>query len=267
MGGGVRSRNRRAQGPAVAVIPAGIVGTVRTGSLGFQVSANGALAFVPANLTANDSSLWDATAPSCRSRSTGQLRKSTCAPDGRRIALSERQRRRNHRSCSRHPRGCRGRGRGHQLPIWTVDGTTPVLPPLQRAVLGDGQRQRQSSCGPEQRHKHVPRHGGARPGHVRRPVLPKRPAISLLSLSGRVRSEAAQCDVRLRGSPHLSPDNRWLRLSVERDRTAGGLRPTLSRARSRMAGIRGWRRSGAVGSRRSGNLVPRQPANHVGRVR
>ncbi len=41
--------NAKARGDAVSVIPAGMVGTVRTGSLGFQVSSTGTLVFVPAD--------------------------------------------------------------------------------------------------------------------------------------------------------------------------------------------------------------------------
>ena len=39
--------NATPRGTPVSVIPSGIVGTVRTGSMGFQVSSNGTLAFIP----------------------------------------------------------------------------------------------------------------------------------------------------------------------------------------------------------------------------
>ena len=262
----------RPQGPAVAVIPAGIVGTVRTGSLGFQVSANGALAFVPATFDNKRLvSVGREGAELPLALPTGQLRQSTRV-SGRTTHRfgARRQRRRNHRSCSRHPRGCRGRGRGHQLPDLDGRRHTPGLPPLQRAVLGDGRRQRQSSCGPEQRRQtRPPARRGPNPDTFFAVRLLPNTAGDLYSsvAEWRVRSEAAHCNVRLRRESALVARQSLAALSVERDRTAGGLRPTLSRARSRMAGIGGWRRSGAVGSGRSGNLLPRQPANHVGRVR
>jgi hypothetical protein len=43
-------------GAAVPVIPSGVVGTVRSGSLGFQLSSTGTLVFVPVDFASSGSS-------------------------------------------------------------------------------------------------------------------------------------------------------------------------------------------------------------------
>ena len=220
--------------------------------------------------TANDSSLSDATAPSCHSRSRpaataihASLPTDDASPWSGKAASSK-----SSTSLAAPARLSCPRPSAPTSPSGRADGTRLVFRrynvPFWATPTAAAKQ-----VGPEQRRQHVPRLGGARPRHFhRRPAAAGHGRGSLPSLAQwRVCSEAAHCNVRLRRESALVARQALAALSVERDRTAGGLRPTLSRARSRMAGIGGWRRSGAVGSGRARNLLPRQPSDHVGRVR
>ena len=138
VGGAARSGHRDDDGPCRAGDSCRAIGTIRTGSLGFQVSTTGTLAYVPANfdskrlvLVGRDGSelplapaagqLWQST--SSARRTSHRLR-------------ARRQRHRGRRSRSRHSSGGDAGGLGTNFPVWTADGANLVVSPFQRAVLG-----------------------------------------------------------------------------------------------------------------------------------
>ena len=118
-----------ARGAAVQVIPQGVVGTVRTGSLGFQVSANGTLAFVPANFdnkrlvsVGRDGSELPLGLPS------GSYGNPRISLDGRRIAIEREGSLVDLVDLARGTRAVVAPAAvGTNFPIWTADGAKVVV--------------------------------------------------------------------------------------------------------------------------------------------
>ncbi len=159
------------RGSAVTAIPSGVVGYVRWGSLGFQVSANGTLLFVPRNLdnkrfvtVGRDGSELPLGLPQ------GSYGNPRISPDGRRVAVETGgQRRRLVRPRPRHPRRA-GAGRGRDAVRDLERRRLPArVPALQRPVLGRRRRQRPDGRRPGRRRQHLSRVGRARSRFVHRP--------------------------------------------------------------------------------------------------
>ena len=201
-------------GPAVQVIPAGTIGTIRTGSLGFQVSTTGTLAYVPANfdskrlvIVGRDGSELPLGLP------PGSYGNPRVAPDGRRIAF---ERDGSVVEAVDLARGTRAvvmpAAVGTNFPVWTADGANLVSRrfnvPFWAAADGTGR------AGP------IP-HGDANtsPGSagpdgdtiIAVRLLPETAGdLYLLSVRGAFPPKALVATPSYEGSPHLSRDGRWL---------------------------------------------------------
>jgi Tol biopolymer transport system component len=204
----------RGRGPAVVVIPAGFVGTVRTGSLGFQLSANGTLVFVPVNFdskrlvsVARDGAELPLALPP---GSYGNPRMST---DGRRIGF---EREGSVVETVDLVRGTRAvvvpSAVGTNFPLWTADGTRLVFRrnnvPFWAAADGSGK----SGVVPNSDPNTSP--GSAGPDAdtiIAVRLLPETGGdLYLVSLSGAFAARPLVATPAYEGSPHLSPDKRWL---------------------------------------------------------
>jgi Tol biopolymer transport system component len=203
-----------ALGTAVPVIPAGVVGPVRAGSLGFEVSTNGTLVFVPANFdtkrfvsVGRDGSELPLPMP------PGRYGNPRLSPDGRRVAID--------RDGSRIElldleRGTHAvvvpSGVGTNFVIWTSDGANLVFRRLNAAVWaaanGSGKTGRvphgdantsPASAGPDASSfigiRLMPQTGGD---------------LYLMSVTGAFPPRPIVETRAYEGSPHLSPDGRWL---------------------------------------------------------
>jgi serine/threonine-protein kinase len=202
------------RGSAVPVIPAGVVGTVRSGSLGFQVTLNGTLVFVPTEFdhkrvvsVGRDGSEFPLNLPPDR---YGNPR---ISPDGRRLLIESAG---SVIETLDLLRGTRARltaaAVGTSFSTWTADGETVVFRrfnvPFWTAADGSGK------AGP------VP--GGSindfpsSPGpnadsflNVR--IQPETSGdIFLMSISGAFPPKALLATKAYEGGAELSPDGRWL---------------------------------------------------------
>jgi hypothetical protein len=157
---------------------------------------------------------------------------------------------------------------GTNFPLWTTDGTRLVFRrynvPFWAAADGSGKsglvpngdaNTSPSSAGPDADTFLAVR------------LLPETAGdLYLLSLSGAFPAKPLVATPAYEGSPHLSPDKRWL-LYQSCDGPTGGLRSQVSGARSGVAGVGGRRGPAKVGFIRAGNLLSRQPADDGGCVR
>jgi Tol biopolymer transport system component len=203
-----------ALGDAVPVIPPGVVGTVRTGSLGFQLSANGTLFFAPTNFdkkrfvsVGRDGSELPLALPP---DSYGNPR---ISPDGRRVAV---ERDGSVVESIDLVRGTRSlvlpAAIGTAFPIWTSDGANLVFRrlnvPFWASADGSGKtglvpagdvNMSPASAGPDGDSFIAIRVQAETAGD-----------LYLMSTSGGFEPKPLIATPAYEGSPQLSPDKRWL---------------------------------------------------------
>jgi Tol biopolymer transport system component len=202
------------RGSAVMVIPPGVVGTVRWGSLGFQLAANGTLLFVPRNL---DNKLFVSVGRDGSELSLGlppgSYGNPRISPDGRRVAV---EREGSVVDSVDLARGTRAvlvpAAVGTLFVIWNGDGSRLVfrrfnVPSWAAAdgsggtgvVLGGDVNTSPGSAGPDPDSfigiRLRPDTGGD---------------LYLFSIDGAYPPKPLVATPAYEGSPHLSPDKRWL---------------------------------------------------------
>jgi Tol biopolymer transport system component len=207
-------RSATTSGAAVQVIPAGIVCTVRSGSLGFQLSSAGDLVFVPAD--------FDSKRLASVSRDGSELALSLppdrygdprISPDGRRL-LVERQGsviemldllRGTHATLT-------APALGTSFASWTADGESVVFRrfnvPFWTAADGSGK----GGSVPGGQINDYPSSPGPDPdtilvGRIQPDTLGD---IFLLSISGKFQPKPLLATSAYEGGPQLSPDGRWM---------------------------------------------------------
>ena len=202
------------RGAAVPVIPPGVVGTVRTGSLGFQVSDNGTLVYVPADIdrmrfvsVGRDGSELPLALP------PGAYGNPRVSPDGHRVAVA---RDGTVVESIDLVRGTRAvvvpPAVGTLFAVWTSNARRIVLRrfnlPFWAAADGSGR----TEAVPEGDVNTSP----AGPGPDADSFLAVRVRadtggdIYLMSVEGRFAPKALVATPAYEGSPQLSPDGRWL---------------------------------------------------------
>jgi hypothetical protein len=203
-----------ALGTAVPVIPAGVVGPVRAGSLGFEVSTNGTLVFVPANFdtkrfvsVGRDGSELPLPMP------PGRYGNPRISPDGRRVAID--------RDGSRIElldleRGTHAvvvpSGVGTNFVIWTSDGANLVFRRLNAAVWAAADGSGKTGRVPHGDANTSPASAGPdASSFVGIRLLPETGGdLYLMSVTGAFPPRPIVDTRAYEGSPHLSPDGRWL---------------------------------------------------------
>ena len=202
------------RGSPVQVIPPGVVGTVRWGSLGFQLSASGTLLFVPVKLdhrwfvsVGRDGSELPLDLPP---QSYGNPRVS---PDGRRVAVEREGSVVDLVDFSRGTRAVLASAAvGTLFVTWNADGTRLVFrrfnAPFWAATDGSGRAGRVAGGDVNT----SPASPGPDPGSFIAVRL--RPGtggdIHLMSIDGTFPPKPLVATPAYEGSPHLSPDRRWL---------------------------------------------------------
>ena len=259
------------RGSAVTVIPSGVVGNVRWGSLGFQLSANGTLLFVPKNLdnkrfvsVGRDGSELPLGLPQ------GSYGNPRISPDGRRVAV---EREGSVVDSFDLARGTRAvlvpAAVGTLFVIWNGDGSRLVFRrfnvPFWAAADGSGQ----TGVVPGGDVNTSPASAGPDPDSFI--AIRLRPDtggdLYLFSIERCLPAEAARRDAGLRGQPPSLAGQALARLPVERVRPAGDLRAEVPRARPRLAGLGGRRRAGALEPDGARDLLPWRRTDDGGRVR
>ena len=202
------------RGSAVTAIPSGVIGYVRWGSLGFQVSANGTLLFVPRNLdnkrfvtVGRDGSELPLGLPQ------GSYGNPRISPDGRRVAV---EREGSVVDSFDLARGTRAvlvpAAVGTLFVIWNGDGSRLVFRrfnvPFWAAADGSGR----TGVVPGGDVNTSPASAGPDPDsfmavHVRPDTGGD---IDLMSIDGAYPPKPLVATAAYEGSPHLSPDKRWL---------------------------------------------------------
>jgi serine/threonine-protein kinase len=202
------------RGSAVMVIPAGVVGTVRWGSLGFQLSANGTLLFVPRNLdnkrfvsVARDGSELPLGLP------PGSYGNPRISPDGRRVAV---EREGSVIDSVDLARGTRAvlvpAAVGTLFVTWNADGSKLVFRrfnvPFWAAADGSGT----TGVVPGGDVNTSPASPGADSGSFIAVRLRPDTGGDLyqFSIDGAYPPKPLVATPAYEGSPHLSPDKRWL---------------------------------------------------------
>lgn len=203
-----------ARGVAVPVIPPGVVGAVRAGSLGFQLSANGTLFFVPVDFdnkrlvsVGRDGSELPLALPPNR---YGNPR---ISPDGRRIAV---ERDGSVVESIDLARGTRAvvvpAAVGTNFPIWTSDGANLVLRRFNALFWAAADGSGRTGPVPAEDANTSPASAGPDASSFIAIRLQPETAgdIYLLSIGGAFPPKPLVATPAYEGSPHLSPDNRWL---------------------------------------------------------
>jgi len=202
------------RGTAVPVIPSGVVGTVRTGSLGLQLSSTGTLVYVPMDFGSNrvmsvgrDGSEFALGIPPSR---YGNPRTS---PDGRRILFETEA---NVVETLDLSRGTRSKvtpaALGTSFSTWTADGEGVVFRrfnvPFWAAADGSGK----TGAIPSGSVNDYPASQGPEPDTVI--VVRIQPNTSgdifLMSISGKFPPKPLLVAPAYEGGPQLSPDGHWL---------------------------------------------------------
>jgi serine/threonine-protein kinase len=202
------------RGSAVMVIPSGVVGNVRWGSLGFQLSANGTLLFVPKGLdnkrfvsVARDGSELPLGLP------LGSYGNPRVSPDGRRVAV---EREGSVVDSVDLARGTRTvlvpAAVGTLFVTWNIDGSRLVFrrfnAPFWAAADGSGG----TGVVPGGDVNTSPGSAGPDPdsfiGVRQRPDMGG--DLYLFSIEGAHPPKPLVATPAYEGSPHLSPDKRWL---------------------------------------------------------
>ncbi|MFI4946149.1 MAG: hypothetical protein ACHP85_22930, partial [Burkholderiales bacterium] len=204
----------RTLGTAVPVIPAGVVGPVRAGSLGYQVSSNGTLAFVPANFDSKrfvsvgrDGSEIPLPLPA------GRYGNPRISPDGRRVAIER------DGSVIESVDLARGThsvvvpsGIGTNFVMWTSDGANLVYRRLDAVIWSAADGSGKGGRVPEGDVNMSP--GAAGPDASSFIAVRQMPEtggdLHLISLHGAFPARPIVATPAYEGSPHLSPDGRWL---------------------------------------------------------
>jgi Tol biopolymer transport system component len=202
------------RGEALIVIPTGIIGSVRTGSLGFQLSSNGTLAFVPADFdnkrvvsVARDGSEVALNLPANRYANP------RISPDGRRLLIESQA---SVIETLDLARGTRAKltpaALGTSFSTWTADGEGAVFRrfnvPFWAAADGSGK----AGAVPAGLINDYP----SAPGPDRDSILDVRIQpessgdIYLLSISGKFQPKPLLMTPAYEGGPQFSPDGRWL---------------------------------------------------------
>jgi serine/threonine-protein kinase len=205
----------RALGAAVRVIPPGVVGSVRTGSLGFQLSLNGTLVFFPATFdnkrlvsVARDGSEVPLALP------PGSYGNPRISPDGRRVAMEGDG---SAIEVIDLLRGTRAiavpAAPGTAFPMWTSDGARLVFRRFGLSwVAADGS----GKAGVIEGSGDVATSSAASAGPDARSLIAIdiRPETAgdlyLMSIDGAFPPKPLLATAAYEGSPHLSPDGRWL---------------------------------------------------------
>jgi len=202
------------RGAAVPVIPPGVIGNVRSSNLGYQVSTNGTLVFVPQNLSSKrvvmvtrDGSEKALDLPR---NSYGNPRVS---PDGRTLLLEVGGRVMDAMDLQRGTRAkVTSAAPGTSFPTWTSDGQRVAFRrfnlPIWAATDGSGR----SGAIPSGVINDYPTSPGPDPDSILAVrINPKTSGdIYLLSLSGRFPPKVLIEGPAYEGAPQLSPDKRFL---------------------------------------------------------
>ena len=202
------------RGTATAVVPAGTVGTVRTGSLGFSVSSNGTLVFVPIDFdtkrvlsVSRDGAERDLTLP------PGHYGNPRVSPDGRRLLVETSG---SAIDVLDLERGTVSRvtsaSLGQSFSTWTADGRTIAFKrfnvPFWVAADGSGK----SGLMPHGLINDYP--SGPGPDNDSIVAVRIQPETSgdvfLMSLTGKFPPKPLVVGPGYEGGPQLSPDGHWL---------------------------------------------------------
>ena len=207
-------KNATTSGPAVPVIPSGVVSTVRSGSLGFQVSSTGTLVFVPADFDAKhvvsvdrDGSMLALNLPPNR---YGMPR---ISPDGRGLLVETQG---STIETLDLVRGTHARltaaSLGTSFPTWTADGKGIVFKrfnlPFWMAADGSGK----AGPVPEGLINDFPSSPGPEPDSILDVRIQPETSgdVFLMSITGKFQPKALLSTSAYEGGPQLSPDGRWL---------------------------------------------------------
>ena len=202
------------RGAAVPVIPSGVVGSMRTGSLGLQVSANGTLLFLPKNSDSKhmvsvgrDGSELPLGLP------PGSYGNPRVSPDGRRVAVEKEG---SVIESVDLARGTRSvvvpAALGTLFVTWNGDGSRLVFRrfnvPFWAAADGGGQ----TGVVPGGDVNTSPASAGPDPdSFIAIRLMPETGGdLYLFSISGAFPPKPLLQTPAYEGSPHLSPDKRWL---------------------------------------------------------
>jgi serine/threonine-protein kinase len=203
-----------ARGVALPVIPSGVVGSVRTGSLGFQVSTNGTLFFVPVNFdnkqlvsVGRDGSERALALPPDRYANP------RISPDGRRIAVEKDGSVVESIDLARGTRAVLvPAGVGTNFPIWTSDGANLVFRRIHAPfwAAGDGSGRTGRIAAPDANTS--PASAGPDASSYIAIFLQPDTAgdLYLVSIHGAFPPKPLVATPAYEGSPHLSPDGHWL---------------------------------------------------------
>jgi serine/threonine protein kinase len=208
------SKNVSTIGPAVPVIPTGVVNTVRSGSLGFLVSSTGTLIFVPADFDAKrvvsvgrDGSMLALNMPPSR---YGMPR---ISPDGRRLLVEAQG---STIETLDLVRGTHARltasSMGTSFPTWTADSKGVVFKrfnmPFWTAADGSGR----AGPVPEGLINDFPSSPGPEPDSILDVRIQPETSgdIFLISITGKFQPKALLSTSAYEGGPQLSPDGHWM---------------------------------------------------------
>jgi serine/threonine-protein kinase len=201
-------------GAAVRVIPSGVVGSVRAWSLGFQLSANGTLVYFPATFdnkrlvsVARDGAELPFTLP------PGSYSNPRISPDGRRMTLEVGGSAIEVMDLTRGTRATAvpAAPGGTAFPMWTTDGARLVFRRFglfwvaadgsgkAGAIPGGDLSTSPASAGPDAR------------SFIGIHIRPETAGdLYLMSMDGAFPPKPLVATRAYEGSPHLSPDGRWL---------------------------------------------------------
>ncbi len=202
------------RGSAVRVVPSGSVGSVRWGSLGFQLSADGTLLFVPKNLdnrwfvsVGRDGTEQPLSLP------PGSYGNPRISPDGRRVAVEREGSAVDSIDLARGTRSVLVPAAvGTLFVIWNGDGSKLVFRrfnvPFWAATDGSGR----TGAVPGGDVNTSPASAGPDPdSFIGIRLLPDTGGdLYLMSIDGRFQPKPLIATPAYEGSPHLSPDKRWL---------------------------------------------------------
>jgi eukaryotic-like serine/threonine-protein kinase len=203
-----------ALGTAIPVIPAGVIGPVRAGSLGFEVSTNGTLVFVPVNFdnkrfvsVDRDGAELPLPLP------PGRYGNPRLSPDGRRVAID---RDGSLIESLDLERGTHAvivpAGVGVNFVIWTSDGAKLVFRRLNAAFWAAADGSGKTGRVPHGDANTSPASAGPDSStFIGIRLMPETAGdLYLMSVTGAFPPKPVVETRAYEGSPHLSPDGRWL---------------------------------------------------------
>ncbi len=202
------------RGEALPVIPAGTISTVRTGSLGFQLSSTGTLVFVPIDFDSKrvvsvgrDGSELALSLPSNR---YGNPR---ISPDGRRLLVESEG---SVIEALDLARGTRARltaaALGTSFSTWTADGNGVVFRRLNVPFWAASDGSGKAGAVPSGNLNDYPSSPGPDPDSILDVRIQPESSgdIYLLSVSGKFHPKPLLATPAYEGGPQLSPDGHWL---------------------------------------------------------